>query len=200
MTTPRQKAAIEKKLVGIKSALIVDKRKWGTWDDSRGLRYASPGLFIKIEDWQGGLKYLKWFAKNFPDDIGMPEFLFEWAIILFKSKKIKEAEHKVYQSFFSNTYLLDRFFGKSIIHVDKWEGSILESPEYIQYFGYTSNDQYLTDFSKWLEGLVSTDEFIATESEFITLNIKLKVERDGETRRYLIGQIRQLENSLTGAN
>jgi hypothetical protein len=76
----------------------------------------------------------------------------------------------------------------------------LESPEYIQYFGYTSDDQYLTDFSKWLEGLISTDEFIATESEFITLNIKLKVERDGETRRYLIDQIRQLENSLTGAN
>lgn len=200
MITPRQKAAIERKLAGIRSALAADKRKWGTWDDSRGLRYASPGLLIKIEDWEGGLKYMKWFAKNFPDDIGMPEFLFEWAIILFKSKKIQEAEHKVYQSFFSNTYLLDSFFDKPIIHVDKWEGSNLESPEYIQFVGYTCKDQDLTDFSKWLEGLVNTDEFTASKSKFINLNIKLKLEKDGESRRYLMDQIRQLENSLTGAH
>jgi hypothetical protein len=57
------------------------------------------------------LKYLKWFAKNFPGDMGMPEFLFKWAIILFQSSKVNEAERKVYQILFSNTYLLDSLLG-----------------------------------------------------------------------------------------
>ncbi len=99
MPVPKREK-IERKIEKIKKLLAADKRKWGAWDDSRGLRYLPPGLYIQIEDWAGGLKYLKWFEKNFPDDMGMPEFLFEWTIILFNSNKIKEAESKTMQTFF----------------------------------------------------------------------------------------------------
>lgn len=57
---------IQHDLEKIKKLLAADKRKWGIWDDSRGLRYLSPGLYIQMMDWEGGLKYLKWFEKNFP--------------------------------------------------------------------------------------------------------------------------------------
>jgi hypothetical protein len=196
MVNPRGKAAVVKKLARIKSALAADKRKWGAWDDSRGLRYLSPGLFIKIEDWEGGLKYLKWFAKNFPDDIGMPEFLLEWAVILFKNNNLAESKCKVFEAFFSNTYLLDSFLGRSVVPVDKWEGSNLESPEYVQHVSSTHKEPELADFSKWLETLTSTDEFQLMKNKFTELNIKLKREKDGEIRIYLIAQIRQLETSF----
>ncbi|MBK8875390.1 MAG: hypothetical protein IPN13_16320 [Bacteroidetes bacterium] len=50
----------------------------------QGIRYLAPELYIKIKDYEGGRKYLKWFDKNFPDDSGFPEFLFEATFILFK--------------------------------------------------------------------------------------------------------------------
>ncbi len=192
--TLRQKLVKEADLVNIKKMLAADKRKHGFYDDSRGLRYLPPSLYIKIEDYAGGLKYLKWFEKNFPDDIGMPDFLFEWTFILFKSNKLKEAERKLYQTFFSNTYLVDTFLGKPLIPVEKWEGSNLESPAYTQFLDYNRDEPLFADFAVWLDRLMNTAEFKKISDEYISLHKRLKYERDQELRGYLLAQIRILEN------
>ncbi len=92
-----------------------------------------------MEDWTGGLKYLKWFEKNFPNDMGLPVFLFEWTIILFKNGKIQEAESKAFQTLSSDTYLPDAFFETPVLAIDKWEGFNLESMAYLRHFSYRSN-------------------------------------------------------------
>ena len=112
MSTPNREK-IARNLEKIKKLLAADKRKWGAWDDSRGLRYLSPGLYIQMEDWTGGLKYLKWFEKNFPNDMGLPVFLFEWTIILFKNGKIKEAESKALSDFIFRYLFAGCFFRES---------------------------------------------------------------------------------------
>ncbi len=72
-------------------------------DKKRGVVLRSRGLklplrhFIELEDFKGGLRYTNWFEKNFPDDICFPEFLIEWAIILFKTNKLREAEKQVFR-------------------------------------------------------------------------------------------------------
>ena len=196
--TGRQKTAIEGNLLKIKKILEADKRRHGVYDDSRGIRYLSPALYIQIEDYAGGLKYLNWFEKNFPDDIGMPDFLFEWTILLFKNNKFKEAECKLYQTFFSNTYLLEDYFGKPVIPVDKWESSNLESPAYSQYLSYRYDEPDLIDFAVWLNGLINTEEFKKIQEEYIALHKKLKYEKDQELRGYLLAQVRKLKNQYGG--
>ncbi len=86
-----------------------------------------PKYYLEIGDYAGGLAYLKWFDKNFPDDSGFPFFLFEWTIILFKNGQIKAAEKKALETFISNIYLLDKFFAKEFMELDieehsNWEG------------------------------------------------------------------------------
>jgi hypothetical protein len=132
--TPAKIEKLQKKIADIKRRLASEKRKFGAYDDSRGLRYLPPKYFIRLVDYGGGLKYTKWFAKQFQDDIGFPDFLFEWTIILFKNGLIKEAEKKAFETFCSNTYLLDKFFSKPIIPIDKWEGSNLEAPSFTEFF------------------------------------------------------------------
>lgn len=90
--TDKQKERIKDKIKQVKSTLTAEKRKYGAFDDSRGLRYLPTEWSIRIGDYDGGLKYLKWFNKNFPDDMGFPEFLFESTIIFFKTRQLKEAE------------------------------------------------------------------------------------------------------------
>ncbi|HJW17411.1 MAG TPA: hypothetical protein VJ499_09825, partial [Flavisolibacter sp.] len=71
--TDKQIEQVRKKIEKYKKALSADKKYWGGYyHDGSGIRYAIPGLFIKILDYKGGLKYLNWFDKNFPDDIGDP--------------------------------------------------------------------------------------------------------------------------------
>ena len=196
--TPKQQERIKNKIRQIKSALAADKKRWGgSYDDSRGLRYLPPALYIQLGDFPGGLRYLNWFNKNFPDDSGFPDFLFEWTVILFKVGRQKEAERKAFRAFCRNTYLFDSFFGRPMVPVPKWEGSNLESPGFAtHHFSYSSKQDDLADFAAWLEKFPQTERFRRLSEKYIDIHRRLKDESDTETRRYLGRQAAQLEEEL----
>jgi tetratricopeptide (TPR) repeat protein len=196
--TPKQEEGIRNKIKRIKAALAADKRRWGDFHhDGQGLRYAPPRLYVQLNDYSGGLKYLKWFDKYFPDDIGYPDFLFEWTVILFKTGRLKEAERKAFQAFTRNTYLFDKFFGRPINKIDKWEGSNLEVAEFAtKYFHYSCNQDNLSDFADWLDNLIHTESFLAITNKYLEIYKRMKNERDVETRRNLGRQAEQLENEI----
>lgn len=182
--TPKQQERIKIKIKKIKSALAADKKRWGGfYDDSRGLRYTPPRLYIQLGDFSGGLKYMNWFNKNFPDDFGFPDFLFEWTIILFSTGHLKEAEKKAFQTFCRNTYLFDQFYNKEIVSIDKWEGSNLEVPEFAKNsLNYNHSQHNLVDFSEWLNKFINSERFIQQSNKLIEINKRLKKETDTETR------------------
>ncbi len=196
--TEKQVERVKTKIKKIKAALAADKKRWGGfYDDSRGLRYAPPRLYIQIGDFSGGLRYMNWFNKNFPDDSCYPDFLFEWTIILFKTGRLKEAEKKAFQTFCRNTYLFDKFFSKEIIPIDKWEGSNLEVAEFTKSsFDYIHSQDNLTDFSEWLNNFIKTEKFIQQSNKLIDINMLLKNEKDSDMRWNLIQQADQLEKEF----
>jgi hypothetical protein len=190
--TEKQKEKVRIKIADIRTTLANERRRYGGYDDSRGLRYLPPAYYIKMEDYAGGLTYLRWFNKNFENDAGFPDFLFEWTLILFKSNKFKEAEQKALKTFCSNTYLFDKFFGKPIIPIEKQEYSNIDIPEFTEYFKYSYAQPELADFAKWLEHFISSDRFKTIKQKYIDIHIRLKTERDKETRTYLILHANQL--------
>lgn len=196
--TPKQEERIRNKIKKIKAALAADKKRWGGFHhDGQGLRYAPPRLYIQLSDFTGGLRYLNWFNKNFPDDCGYPDFMFEWTVILFKTGRLKEAKKRAFQTFMRNTHLFDKFFGTPVNKIEKWERSNLETVEFaIDYFDYTHTNDNLKDFAEWLDNLTQTESFIALSSKYLEIYKRLKNEGDIETRRYLINQAYQLENEV----
>ena len=194
--TPKQIERAKKKIADIKRTLAAEKRKFGCYDDSRGLRYLPTKYFIQLEDYAGGLTYLKWFDKNFPDDSGFPEFLFERTIILFKCGKTKEAEQKAFQTFCSNTYWFDKYFGRPITPLDMWHSSSLTTIDYTAALEYTSGQLGLADFSVWLDKLISTDDFSNRSAKYVDIHKRLKTETDKEMRHYLVRQAFQLEQAF----
>ncbi len=190
--TPKQEERIRTKIATIRKILAAEKRKFGGYDDSRGLRYMPPELFLKLHDYKGGLTYLRWFQKNFPDDIGFPDFLFEWTIILFKTGKMKDAEQKAIQTYFSNIYVFDKFFGRDIVPVDTYEGSYRDNPMFLEHFSYSAGHSELKDFSEWLIQFEQTDYFQDIKFKYIDIQKRLNTETDLEKRRYLIRQSDQL--------
>ncbi len=196
--TSKQEDKIKNKITQIKAALAADKKRWGgSHHDGQGLRYLPPQLYIKLGDFSGGLRYLNWFTKNFPDDRGFPDFLFEWTVILFTTGRLKEAEKKAFQTFTVNTYLFDKFFDRPIKQIEKWEGSNLEVAEFaIDYFHYSHKQDNLTDFAEWMERLTKTEKFITLTNKYIEIYKRLKNEHNFETRRYLINQADLLETEL----
>lgn len=196
--TEKQQERIKTKIKSIKAALAADKKRWGGYyDDSRGLRYAPPRLYIQLGDFSGGLRYMNWFTKNFPDDSGYPDFLFEWTIILFKTRRLKEAEKKAFQTFCRNTYVFDKFFNNPIIPIDKYEGSNLEKAAFAESaFEYIHSQENLTDFSEWLSNFIKSEKFTHQSNKLIEINKRLNNEKDTETRWYLITAARKLEKEF----
>lgn len=193
--TPKQTEKLKKKIEEIKRTLAAEKRKFGCYDDSRGLRYLPAGYFVRLGDYAGGLAYLKWFYRNFPDDGGFPEFLFESAIILFKTRRKKEAEKAVFQTFCSNPYWIDRFLGHSLKPLDIWHASNLTTVEYTEALTYSSKDPDLSDFSMWLREAILTEDFTRRSNRYIAIYYRLKTETDKETRRLLVHEAYELEQS-----
>lgn len=193
--TPKQIERLKKRIADIRKALASEKRKFGGYDDSRGLRYLPTKYFIQLSDYSGGLTYTKWFAKSFPDDSGFPDFLFEWIIILFKTGKIQEAEKKALQTFCRNTYLFDKYFGRPITPIDKWEGSNLEVAAFAECLPYSSSQRELSEFSDWLDSYISTESFVTLSTKYIDIQKKLKTEHDHKKRHHLIQQATLIEES-----
>lgn len=187
--TEKLEERIRKKIKNIKSELAADKKRWGGfYDDSRGLRYLPLEYYIKLKDYSGGNRYLNWFYKNFPDDSGFPEFLFESTIILFYSKKLKEAQRKLFETFTSNTYLIDKFLGYEIVQTDKYEGSNIDGIEYLNHFNYTRADQNLIDFTGWVKEVSNSESFKSAANELIEIQRELLIESEYEKRRFLLNK------------
>jgi len=192
--TDKQIDRVRKKIEKYKKALKADKKYWGGYyHDGAGIRYAIPKLFIKIIDYKGGLKYLNWVDKNFPDDIGDPIFLFEWTFILFKCGKLKEAEEKAHRTFFSNTYLWDIFLGKKLLNLDITESSSWEFQSIGNYFTYTSSDTEFIEFTSWIQGVLNNRRFLETVNEFVQIEQQLKTEPVGQIRSELVAKYSKIK-------
>ncbi|MCX6256612.1 MAG: hypothetical protein NTW49_01720 [Bacteroidia bacterium] len=193
--TPKQEERLKAKIAWIRKELAANKkRRGGVYDDSRGLRYIPPALFIKLKEYKGGLRYLQWFDRTFSNDIGYPVFLFEWTFILFKTGRIKDAEKKALKTYFSNTYLFDKFFEKKITKNEKWEGSNWDGVSLINDFHYQHSDIELSDFAIWLDTLINSDKFQRITHELLDIRKKLLVEPVGESRGRLIQRESELRN------
>lgn len=192
--TNKQIERVRAKIQKYKKALAADKKYWGgEYHDGRGIRYIIPEQFIKIKDYKGGKRYLNWFDKNFPDDCGYPIFLFEWSFILFKCNKLIEAEKKAHETFFSNTYLFDKFLGKEPLRLDKNENLNWEHEALVDNFPYSSLDTEFLEFASWLENILNNQTFLSKVNEFIEIEQKLKTEPVGKKRTELVNRLSKIK-------
>ena len=194
--TPKQADRLREQIAAVKRRLAAEKRRFGAYDDSGGWRYLPPKLYVQLGDYAGGLRYTRWFDKNFGDDIGYPDFLFEWTILLFKNGRLKEAERKAVQAYCCNTYLFDKFFGRPVVPRGMWEGSNLEMPYLAELLPYSSQQPELADFAAWLRQFECTEKFAAFAARFVRLGQQLKVADGYETRRALLDERRALETGF----
>jgi hypothetical protein len=194
--TDKQIERIKAKIDAIKKQMAYEKRQWGGYHDGRGLRYAPPEYYIKLNDFKGAMTYYRWFQKHFSDDSGGPIFLFEWCITLFKNDKLKEAEKKALETFISNTYLIDKFLSKPFHAFDELPNAQWQKEQVNQYLIYSAQQDNLKDFAQWLSEFVASSKFQEKANEYIAIEIQLLTDPVGARRSELVDRIRGLVDGL----
>ena len=196
--TPKQAERLRQKITAIRRALVDEKKKFGAYDDSRGLRYLPSRYYVQLGDFKGGLTYLRWFQKNFPDDAGFPDFLFEWTLILFQSHKLRDAARKAMETYRADIHLLDAFLGRPGTPVEPWEQVALDAEAYASYCAALGGQADLTAFAEWLGALVVSEAFLANSSQFLDLHRQLHGETDPAKRHLLVQQLYPVCDTSSG--
>ena len=115
----------------LKRALASEKRRYGGFDDSSGKRYRIGPLFALAGDLKEALAHYGWFEKQFPDDVGEPMHHLWWALALYRSGDIEDANRKLLETLVRNLYLLPALTGSPIARQDMWHSSNWDQPEYL---------------------------------------------------------------------
>ena len=196
--TPNQKQELEDQIERIKASIETELQLLDGYNDELREVYLPIQYYLQLEDYKAGLKYLRWYQKIVHGDVGTPDFLFECAVILYMNGKIKEAEKKVVETFFNNTYFFDQFFGRELIQIDKLESWDNEKPEYLDDFKYSSAQPELTAFTKWLTEFEASNKFQSISKRYIAALVWLKYETDPKVRDYLCRIDDKLMKELDG--
>jgi len=196
--TPIEMQQLEEQIEDIKASIETEVQLLDGFNDELRQRFIPTQYYLEMEDYKAGLDYLRWYLKVVPGDLGPPDFLFEWTVILFMNGKIKEAERKAVETFFNNTYIFDKFFGRELIQIDKNESWEFEQPEYLFDLKYSSTQPKLVAFTKWLTEFEQSDKFLSISKRFIAALVWLKYEKDPKVRDYLCRIDDRLMRELDG--
>ena len=183
--TPDEKQELEDQIERIKASIETEVQLLDGFNDELREVYLPVQYYLEMEDYKAGLKYLRWYQKIVHGDVGAPDFIFECAVILFMNGKIKEAKGKALETFFNNTYIFDKFFGRELIQIDKLESWDDEKPEYLVDFKYSSTQPKLAAFTQWLTEFEQSTKFQSISKRFIAALIWMKYETDPKVQEDL---------------
>jgi hypothetical protein len=169
----------------------------GHIDDSYGKRYLLGPMYMLIGDVDGALKSFEWFESKFADDIGEPAQYLCWTLALLKNNLIKEAIEKLYQTMFTNLYLIPVLLGEKVVRSDFRHFTNWEHPEYATETADELFNLWSAKDKKWAREAFYSDSFIAAREKFIMLSKKLDDTDGSKERGDVISEIRAVTKSIS---
>ena len=107
-----------------------EKKEYGFYDDGAGNRYLIGPHYMLLDDNEGALAAFEWVEQEFSDDVGEPAHFLCWTLALHRAGNEIGAAKKLWQTMFSNLYLVPRLLGSPIAALDIWHGSSDAEPSY----------------------------------------------------------------------
>ena len=191
--TDKQLQNIKKRIKSYKLKLSSEKRKFGQYRDSHGLRYEIAMLYIKIKDYKNAKKYFHWFEKEFSDDVGFPEFHLAWAVTMFENNDIETTIKKVYAAAFANAQIIEQIPKENLSQIIKSETFDKDFKESVEFCANIVTPQFMD----WIRKFTETEEYKTNVKKYISINKLIEDEPVGKTRSMMIDEKRKFVNSLT---
>lgn len=170
----------------LKQALASEKRRYGGFDDSSGRRYRIGPLYALAGDLKEALAHYKWFEKQFPDDVGEPVHCLWWALALYRSGDLENANRKLLETLIRNLYLLPALAGSPIARQDIWHGSNWCEPEYLSQVSSDLLPQLSEAERSWIERQLDSALFRRVKDEYVSTHHALLTEENVERRSAIL--------------
>lgn len=183
----------------LKRALASEKRRYGGFDDSSGKRYRIGPLFALAGDLKEALAHYGWFEKQFPDDVGEPMHHLWWALALYRSGDIEDANRKLLETLVRNLYLLPALTGSPIARQDMWHSSNWDQPEYLAQVSPEFLPQLSEDERSWIGRQLESALFRRVKDEYVSTHHALLTEANVESRSAILRRWDKFWTDATGS-
>jgi hypothetical protein len=192
--TDKQKDKIKSKIRSFRATLSAEKRKFGGYMDSRGLRYEISHLYIKAEDYKGALRYYTWFEKEFSDDMCYPLFYIQWTFAIYKNNKPLLAEKKLLETAYNDIFILPILVGEEEIKSEdeNEKGEI----KFAQETSEMVKGELPTEFINWAKSIYKSESFQKQFRNFVGLRKLIEDEPLGKQKDRLYKEEERLIKEL----
>src|SRR5690606_1866171 len=129
---PKTERGLRSRIVSYREAKKKEKRVFGFIDDGSGLRYVVFWLLFVLGDMKEARNYIRWYDKNFPDDMGEPIQKLCRSLLLYRMGKETDARYVLADLMLSNLYVIPKVIGKDINPIELGLSSNFESIEYAE--------------------------------------------------------------------
>ncbi len=188
MHIPKRTSTIKNHIVQFEKQLKSEKRKFGCYDDSGGIRYLIGSYYMLAGDTEGALTHFKWFQNNFPDDCGEPGQYLSWTLALLKSGDTGKAYIKFLHTLFMNPFVIARIIGIRY-ELPYLPSSNIPTEEWAEWVPVEIYNLWDADAALWLKESFYSDTTQKLLTRFYDLEKQLENEPVGARRNQLVTEV-----------
>jgi len=193
---PDTEKKLKSRISSYKSSLLKEKKKFGYVDDGAGKRYLLFSLYFVLNDLKETKDYIKWYEKEFSDDIGEPIQKLCWALSLQRMENDMEAKKMLAETMLSNLYIIPKILGHEIDEYDIWHSSSDQNIVYFSYLPKEVTDSITEAEINWLRQEYDSPEFSHIRQRYIEIHHKLKFTKEINERKRLLSESNSLLDAL----
>jgi hypothetical protein len=194
MNIPKTPKGLSNAITRIRSGLSSFKREYGFIDDGAGERYYLAYLYFLLDDNRRSSEYVRWFKREFPDDVGDPIQMLCMALMLHRMGK--DGSSMLGRTMCSNIYLIPFVLGERFERVDMWHGCSWDEPDYIEELPQRIIDAITDEDRQWLRLTYHSGKLQTALQRLVEINMELLTERPGERRTALVKERSDLEKAF----
>lgn len=194
MSLPKTSRGLSSAITRIRAHLNNERLEYGWLRDGGGLRYDLAMLYYLLGDNRRSAEYMRWFAKNFPDDIEDPLQLLLMALMLHRMGK--DGSAMLVKAMLSNLYLLPRALGETQDRLDIWHSSNWDNPEYVDTIPVRVLDAITEHERAWIRELYNREAVAKIRDRCIGIKHDLQFEHVGPRRSALVKELYELKDHV----
>lgn len=196
MSIPKTPRGIQSRIKKYEEYLNWERRTYGCYDDSSGVRYDIGPLYMLMGDIDGAVRSFNLFKRRFPDDMGDPFQYLTWALALYKKGQVKKAEIKLIQTMLLNLYLVPHIIGEEIEEYNFQNSSSWHEKEMLDYLPAEYANLWDEESIEWAKSVYYGKKATKIREKYIELETILSDEPVGAKRSALVDELYSLKSSL----
>jgi hypothetical protein len=193
---PKTERGLRSRISAYRNSLKAEKRRFGFFDDGYGKRYILFWLYFVLGDLKESQTYIRWYNKNFEDDIGEPVHKLCNALIHFRFGKTDKAKYLLADLMLSNLYIIPIVIGKEIKRHKIRFGSNYADYEYAEETPIEVQNSITDKEKDWLREMYESMEFHRYRKQYIEIHEQLENTEGVENRSPLVREAGELLNDL----